>query len=380
MNREDEEQLQQILQHLPTRERPLWIAEANRLARLIERYQRLKPKRKSHPLTGQKEFVPEVLGLCQEARCDETTLLAKEPHRSHAPAPHTLDDWMRAYRREGITAFLRSVYTSPPAPTDLRRASITAAAIEWLNARWRDYTSPRQLYQALREQAELQGWTIPSESWLYRQWHNLAEIARAYYIEGAASYEAKYAPFMPRDFTDLAALQVLCGDHSERDVLIRLPDGSLQRPWLTVWFDLRTGLLWGWHLALVPSAQTAALAYANGVETFGAQPVARPDDDFQSYVYTDRGRDYLSHNWDGRVLTVHERAMQLGGLELICHQRRVGILNDLSLRHLVARGRNPKEKPVERVFKDITAWEENCFAEVLWTRRRQQARSLSQAL
>ncbi len=85
---------------------------------------------------------------------------------------------------------------------------------------------------------------------------------------------------------------------------------------------------------------------------------------FQSYVYTDRGRDYLSHNWDRRVLAVHERAMQLdGGLELICHQRRVGILDDLSLRHLVARGRNPKEKPVERVFKDITAWEENRFAE-----------------
>lgn len=64
------------------------------------------------------------------------------------------------------------------------------------------------------------------------------------------------------------------------------------------------------------------------------------------------------------MLAVHERAMQLdGGLELICHQRRVGILDDLSLRHLIARGRNPKEKPVERLFKDITAWEENCFAE-----------------
>jgi len=147
-------------------------------------------------------------------------------------------------------------------------------------------------------------------------------------------------------------------------VLVRLPDGTLKRPWLTAWYDLRTGLIWGWHLDLVPSSQTAALAYANGVETFGAQPPSRPGDDFQSYVYTDRGRDYLSHHWDGRVLAVHERAMRLdGGLELICHQRRVGVLDDLSLRHLVARGRNPKEKPVERVFRDFTAWEENCFAE-----------------
>ena len=56
--------------------------------------------------------------------------------------------------------------------------------------------------------------------------------------------------------------------------------------------------------------------------------------------------------------------MQLDGdLELIYHQRWVGILDDLSLRHLTARGRNPKEKPVERLFKDSTAWEENNFAE-----------------
>lgn len=265
MKREDEEKLRQILQHLPIKERPLWITEANRLARLVERYQRIKPKRKGHPITGQREFVPEVLAICQEARCDEAALLVKEPHRAKAPAPHTLDNWMRAYRREGITAFLRAVYHSPSAQTDLRRAAILLAAIKWLNTRWRDYTSPRHLYRALREQAELRGWTIPSESWLYRQWHNLAEIARAYYVEGAASYEARFAPFVPRDFTDQEALQVLCGDHSERDVIVRLPDGTLKRPWLTIWFDLRTGLVWGWHLALVPSAHTAALAYANGV-------------------------------------------------------------------------------------------------------------------
>ena len=245
MKREDDEKLRQILQHLPAQERPLWIAEANRLARLVEHYQRLKPKRRTNPLTGQKEFVPEVIALCQEARCDEAALLAKEPHRAKAPAPHTLDDWMRAYRREGLTTFLRSIYSSPPAQADLRRAAISLAAIEWLNSGWRDYTSPRHLYQALREEAELQGWTIPGESWLYRQWHNLAEIARAYHVEGAAGYEAKFAPYVPRDFTDLAALQVLCGDHSERDVLVRLPDGTLKRPWLTVWLDLRTGLLWG---------------------------------------------------------------------------------------------------------------------------------------
>lgn len=65
---------------------------ANRLARLVERYQHPKPKRRTNPLTGQQEFVPEVITLCQEVRCDESAILAKEPHRAKAPAPHTLDE------------------------------------------------------------------------------------------------------------------------------------------------------------------------------------------------------------------------------------------------------------------------------------------------
>jgi hypothetical protein len=106
------------------------------------------------------------------------------------------------------------------------------------------------------------------------------------------------------------------------------------------------------------------MAYADGVRNFGAQPIARPDVGFYSYVYTDRGRDYKSHRWDGKILNVHKEAMCLsGGLEWLRVQRRVGILDELQVRHLLSKGRNPKEKPVERIHKDISSWEANNFAE-----------------
>ena len=52
-----------------------------------------------------------------------------------------------------------------------------------------------------------------------------------------------------------------------------------------------------------------------------------------------------------------------GALEFLLTEREVGILSDLQLRHLLARGRNPKEKPIERLFKDISDWERNSFKE-----------------
>jgi hypothetical protein len=44
-------------------------------------------------------------------------------------------------------------------------------------------------------------------------------------------------------------------------------------------------------------------------------------------------------------------------------ERRVGVLAEFGLRHILARGYNAKEKPVERFFKELSRWEANTFAE-----------------
>jgi hypothetical protein len=359
-----ESTLTAALARLPLDERQSWIAEANRLRLLVKRYAALEPKRRRNPATGKSEFVPAVIALCEEAACADPVILAREPHRSGPPSPSTMDGWLRDYREIGLLAFIRTLKQSGAVGKDKRLAKISPAAVDWINANWRKHSGPRSLYKALSKEAEKEGWRIPSESWLDRRWREAPTIVKTSLQAGRAAYESKHAPYVPRDFSDLEALQILCGDHSERDVTVLLKDGSLTRPWLTLWQDLRTGLIWGWHLDLVPSSQTSALAYANGVETFGAQPPPRPEEQFHSYVYTDQGRDYRSHRWDGKVIAVHQAAMRVdGGLEFLCVQRKVGILEDMAVKHLLARGYNAKEKPVERTHRDLSDWEQNTFAE-----------------
>ena len=93
----------------------------------IRQLQRGDHIRKSAFAHGKLDFTPEVKALCREAVCADALILEREPKRRKVPSPHTLDGWSRAYRREGLTAFLRAIYTPPSAPADRRGAIITRA-------------------------------------------------------------------------------------------------------------------------------------------------------------------------------------------------------------------------------------------------------------
>jgi hypothetical protein len=362
--KEQESEIASLLLPLKEAERTAWLAESVRMAKIVERYARISPKRSRDAKTGALDFVPAVYEICQETACKDAVILSRHPHRARALSPYRLDDLCREYREKGLLAFLPRVSKKPSSKKDKRWAIISQDAADWLNKHWSKFKGPRHLFKALKKEAKKNGWRFPSESWVYRYWESIPEIVKTYHVEGKAAYISKYEPYVPRDYRDFQALQVLCGDHSERDITVSLPDGSLIRPWLTIWYDLRTGLIWGWHLSKVPSSYMAGLAYADGIRNFGAQPLSRPANNFYSYLYTDRGRDYRSHNWDGKVIAVHKQAMRLdGAIEWLRVQRRVGIIDDLNLKHLLARARNPKEKPVERVHKVISEWERNTFDE-----------------
>lgn len=346
-------------------EKPLRDAlqkEALRLREIVERYLAIEPKRIKNAQTGKHDYVAEVYALCREAICKDVEILKIEPKRGKPISPFTLDTWARKIETEGLLTFIRK----PPKPsgkTDNRLAEFSPEAMLWAEKQFRRFPSPGKLHDKLKKEAAKNDWIIPSKTYFYRRYEDIPKVVEAQIFGTSKHYQSKYAPYVPRDYSDLDALQVLCGDHSVRDVSVVMPDGNLARVWLTLWMCMRTYLIWGWHLDLIPSSRTIGLAYANGCKTFGAQPISRPSSGFYSYVYTDWGKDYRCIDFTGKTLTFTNAAMIEGGMQIITTQRNVGLLQELDVKHLLSRPYNAKEKPIERIHRDISQWEQNTFPE-----------------
>lgn len=348
-----------LLTRFPVSEQEKWLSEAIRLSKIIIRYQSLKRKWHFNKIQGRNEFTKEVYDLCQEATCTNLTIIVREPSRARPPSPFTLDRWAKKFNQIGLKTFFRSPSIATN-QSDNRRATISVEAVNWVKENWRKYKNPTAFYKALSEEAKKNIWKIPSDSWAYRRWKEIPKAVSVFHFEGKDAYQSKLAPYVPRDLNDLAVLQVLCGDHREADVTVHLGDGKLARVWLTYWLDLRTSLIWGWYLSLTPNAEAIALAYADGISKFGAQPFSRPEAGFYSYIYTDRGKSYRSHDIEGNIIQIHEKAADISDkFEYFLVEKKIGLVENFRIKQLLAKVRNPKEKQIERTNKDFSEWEKN---------------------
>jgi hypothetical protein len=369
--------LTQALSSYPAEEREAWMAEALRLNDLVNRYEAINPKRARLNGTTTLDFVPAVRALCKEAVCANQTILnalakrsrraGSNQQRAKTISPHTLDQWARQRKQIGLLTFIRSRSAARKAD-DGRLANASPAAIEWLEKRWRHHPIPTLLYGDWKEVAFKKKWKIPSLTWLKRRWQAIPPVAKTAIFLGDKCYTDKHKPHLIRTFEDLGPLQILCGDHHVLDVFCWSDKlKKAVRLWVTAWQDMRLGLIWGDHLDYTPSSFTIGCAYANGVRNFGAQPPSR--DDYESYIYTDNGKDYRSQNINGEI-EVHRHAAAIdGGLKVLLTQRGVGLVGDADIKQILARAFNGREKPIERTFKDLANFIQNKFFDTGWCGR-----------
>lgn len=256
----------------------------------------------------------------------KTTHALKEFAAQRGISRSTLSGWMAAYKKEEYMGLI---------PRWGRGAAIDAAVENFIKQEYLKPTQPliSHIYEKTITFCQEVRRPAPSYSTVVRVIQTIDEGVKTYYRIGKKAWKDVYEPILRRDFSDLMVGEIICGDHREFDVFVRVGE-KVFRPWLTAWMDLRSRKLTGWHIDIKPSSRTIAIAFRNSVLTHGRPKV----------VYKDNGKDYRCHYLNGKTEAI-------GKVELDSETK--GIFGYLNVDVIDAIPYSARSKPIERFFLNI---------------------------
>ena len=165
-------------------------------------------------------------------------------------------------------------------------AEFTPEAWEFIKQSWGSQSKPTLSYvvrQALKLATD-RGWIIPSQDTVERRIRDLPPWWVALRRDGEKAL-AKLYPAQQRNYSTLRLHEIWCADGHKADVFCRWPDGSVSRPIIVAWIDLRSRVCLGYAVGKVESADLVRLAFKNAAQTCKAIPSA---------ALVDNGRGFAS--------------------------------------------------------------------------------------
>lgn len=170
--------------------------------------------------------------------------------------------------------------------------------------------------------------------------NEISDEIQFYVFKGRKAWEARYMQKATRDKPSIIN-EVWFGDHHVLDVFIKDKDGKIVKPWLTAWYDAASGCMVGWCLNTNPNSQTIAEAFCYGV----CEKKEAPFSGLPATIYTDNGRDYRSHAFEGGKII--EKSYGNG---MLFNIETDGILKQLGIQNTHAQAYHGWAKPIERFF------------------------------
>lgn len=199
------------------------------------------------------------------------------------------------------------------------------------------------------QKASEQGWPVIARRTVAKWIAKIPLAERVFTRDGPKAYADICEPFTECDYSAMAANEAWNSDHHKLDVWVfigkeidkrtREEKPLYARPWLTVWQDMRSRKVVGWHLfAGDPSADPIILAVKAACVLHGA-----PD-----RVYTDNGRDFLSFALQGRTRAQRFRKQREAEAE-----RLGGVFRRLGIESHAVQPFHGASKPCERLFNTL---------------------------
>ncbi|MDR0487078.1 MAG: hypothetical protein LBG91_02405, partial [Treponema sp.] len=242
-----------------------------------------------------------------------------------------LYEWLKLYERYGLTG-LAPQYSKKRGGSG---ASLPQEAKELIEALWLDPNKPSA--KAVKRNIKQFGYDL-NYSAINRYVNKEIPLSvKIFYRLGEKAYQDKCDPYIERDYTLLKSMEWGCGDHHLFDFVIK-HEGRIFRPWLTMFTDMRSRKITGWHIDVVPNTLTIMRAFSMSVEACGL---------FENLL-VDNGKDFKSAWFAGNDWKIRRTRPEKETLELI-----EGVLHDCGTKAHFATPYHGQSKPIERAFRTI---------------------------
>ncbi len=316
--------------HLTETQRAEWAATESLLK---EWQERCRAAVRAHVPNSQRRTKVQITeAFVQEKRALGIAISARTLHRWHRQS--------RGEKGRGGLMDQRWQRSDGPPPENPFTAEVARLYLS------RERLSLAECWRLASQKALENGWKVSARRTVATFIAKIPLAERVFTREGEKAYTDQCEPFIERDYSTLAANEAWNSDHHKLDLWVETgkkidprtgaETPRLARPWITVWQDMRSRKIVGWHVfAGDPCTDTIILSFKQACISYGL-----PD-----RVYTDNGRDFLSFALQGKTRAQHFRRRHEAEA-----QRLQGIFSRMKVEARAVQPYHGQSKPVERFF------------------------------
>jgi len=218
-----------------------------------------------------------------------------------------------------------------------KQSEFTGAAWEWIRANYLSTSEPpaNVVIKEAKKHGKALGWIFPSDKTIIRKLNDLPAPIVALGRKGKTAFDATF-PAAERDFTTYNLHDTWVSDGRRADVFCRFPDGSISRPFIVGWVDMRSRMVLGVRGSVDPSQSLTIAALHAALERTNIKP---------KRALLDNGREYAGKQVTGGQMTRYRFKVKEGDP--------IGALTRLGVAVDWARPYRGQEKPIESFWKYV---------------------------
>jgi len=196
-----------------------------------------------------------------ESEAEHYDVAAREVGKS----PSSIREWVGLCR--GLDRGDWLVALAPKHKGYLLATEISSDARDYIFSEYFKLTKPslKPIYRRAEKMAPERGWTLPSYATVSRLVKAEPHSCHVLMRKGKEAFERLF-PAQQRDYSTLRLHEIWCCDGRKADVFCRWEDGTVSRPIVIAWLEVRSRVLLSYVIARSESEASIRLAFKAAVE------------------------------------------------------------------------------------------------------------------